>query len=386
LQRPVPPSNFRSSGNTAEDLRRIRQHQQEILDWIDNQIDTVEAEIAAIPTGVTSFNGRTGAVVPGSSDYTATQVGLGSVTNDAQLKRAGSDWSGFTTQTGSPAAGDKFLIERASDSAKRVVLASSLGAGNRDPIWDPPTTASADDDEFTTDVLALGTGGWTAALAGTPGTPMTRDGAINLSVVPASGHYRSSCIGSTLLIQIRSSETFLMWKQFAGALSTAQLWFAGVGLHNEPNSAAADYQPFSMQVYKDAAGLPDLNNRSILRWQSNLERCEVVTIAGGVTSAVTSYNMPTAPYDGMVMRVDHSTTSGLNFGGFPFRRNGTIGSVLQSTAASVRFNAATDKIGITFRSQVAVGVDPFVGPPTTALFSLHFLRRVPLASGWIAQA
>lgn len=36
--------------------------------------------------GVTSFNTRTGAVTPQSGDYTASQVGLGSVTNDAQTK------------------------------------------------------------------------------------------------------------------------------------------------------------------------------------------------------------------------------------------------------------------------------------------------------------
>ena|GEM_PF-2638617 len=37
------------------------------------------------PGGVASFNGRTGAVIPGVGDYTASMVGLGSVTNNLQL-------------------------------------------------------------------------------------------------------------------------------------------------------------------------------------------------------------------------------------------------------------------------------------------------------------
>lgn len=41
----------------------------------DATIDEYGNQIRAIPTGVTSFNGRTGAVEPQEGDYTADQVG-----------------------------------------------------------------------------------------------------------------------------------------------------------------------------------------------------------------------------------------------------------------------------------------------------------------------
>lgn len=41
----------------------------------------VTAAVGAATTGVSSFNGRTGAIIPGSSDYTKTDVGLGNVDN-----------------------------------------------------------------------------------------------------------------------------------------------------------------------------------------------------------------------------------------------------------------------------------------------------------------
>lgn len=126
IRKPQPPSAYRSrQPETLEDLRKLTQ-------YLRDQNDYLAAQLAG---QVTSFNGRTGAVMPTSGDYTASLVGLGNVTNDAQLKRADNDWSGFTTQAGTPASGDKFLIERASDGAKRIVLASSLGSSNYPPAW-----------------------------------------------------------------------------------------------------------------------------------------------------------------------------------------------------------------------------------------------------------
>ena len=44
--------------------------------------------------GVSSFNGRTGGVNPQSGDYNATEIGLGNVTNDLQLKASQLDTDG----------------------------------------------------------------------------------------------------------------------------------------------------------------------------------------------------------------------------------------------------------------------------------------------------
>jgi hypothetical protein len=76
---------------------------------------------------VTSFNTRTGAVTAQSGDYTATQVGLGNVTNDAQLKRSANDFSTFTGKT---ANGNERLVIEDIDAAgvKKFTTSTSIAA------------------------------------------------------------------------------------------------------------------------------------------------------------------------------------------------------------------------------------------------------------------
>lgn len=246
MKRPVPPSNFRSSGDAAEDLRRIRQHQQEILDWIDAQhafitetsgptdltvgavadgqyLKRVGATLvgATVTSGVTSFNARTGAVVPTTGDYTATQVGLGNVTNDAQLKRAGSDWSGFTVQTGTPAAADVFLIERASDSAKRAVTFSNLQSSNGRngfPLLEIPPSPDAwnlETRQWTDPDLA--NNGWSITLLASPYTTQTRAGNVDLTSDPSANTYRSELRNGVLLLQFPLNVPVLIFKTTTNA-------------------------------------------------------------------------------------------------------------------------------------------------------------------------
>lgn len=74
---------------------------------------------------VISVAGKTGAVVLDNTD-----VGLGNVTNDAQLKRSGNDWILFTEKT-NPVDDDIVIIEDSEDTgAKKVVkLTNLLGGG-----------------------------------------------------------------------------------------------------------------------------------------------------------------------------------------------------------------------------------------------------------------
>jgi hypothetical protein len=62
---------------------------------------------------------------------TKTQVSLGNVTNDAQLKRSASDFSSFTVKS-TPVSGDIILIEDSADSGskKYITLANLLGNVN----------------------------------------------------------------------------------------------------------------------------------------------------------------------------------------------------------------------------------------------------------------
>lgn len=76
----------------------------------------VEQSAYVAASGVASVNGRTGAVT-----LTNTDVSLGNVTNDAQIKAA----LGYTTKT-TPVAGDYFLIKDSVGGAPKLVDYSSL--------------------------------------------------------------------------------------------------------------------------------------------------------------------------------------------------------------------------------------------------------------------
>lgn len=95
--------------------------------------------IVPVPSGgggaVDSVFGRTGHVVAQNGDYNATQVGLGNVTDDAQLKRAAGDFSSFANKA-APVGSDVVLIEdSAAGGAKKHVLVSTLGGSS--PPFDP---------------------------------------------------------------------------------------------------------------------------------------------------------------------------------------------------------------------------------------------------------
>ena len=79
---------------------------------------------------VISVFGRMGAIVAQSGDYTAAQIGLGNVTDDAQLKRADADFNSFPEKV-TPVAADIVLIENseAGYSKAKVLLSNMLGGG-----------------------------------------------------------------------------------------------------------------------------------------------------------------------------------------------------------------------------------------------------------------
>ena len=79
---------------------------------------------------VISVFGRMGAIVAQSGDYTAAQIGLGNVTDDAQLKRADADFNSFPEKV-TPVDADIVLIENSETgfSKAKVLLSNMLGGG-----------------------------------------------------------------------------------------------------------------------------------------------------------------------------------------------------------------------------------------------------------------
>ena len=89
---------------------------------------TVPASIARV-SALTAHTGNTS----NPHSTTKTQVGLGNVTDDAQLKRAAGDFSSFAAK-GTPVSADVLLIEDSADSGnKKSIQISNL------PVPTPPT-------------------------------------------------------------------------------------------------------------------------------------------------------------------------------------------------------------------------------------------------------
>lgn len=93
-----------------------------VNDWA---IYTSSGWVRNISSEVTSVSGKTGAVLLDNTD-----VGLGNVTNDAQLKRSANDFSLFTEKL-EPVEDDIVLIEDSEDSGfkKKAKLENLLGGG-----------------------------------------------------------------------------------------------------------------------------------------------------------------------------------------------------------------------------------------------------------------
>lgn len=94
---------------------------QDITDKINGLSTSSKSVIEVISqsgnlSAVTSVNGKVGAV-----SLTSTDVGLGNVTNDAQLKRVGNDFNTFTEKS-IPTKSDILLGEDATNSYSKIKI------------------------------------------------------------------------------------------------------------------------------------------------------------------------------------------------------------------------------------------------------------------------
>lgn len=202
MKRPVPPSNFRSSGDTAEDLRRVRQHQQEILDWIDAQIADVASNTIVDSTPTTLTSG----VIPDLTLFArdgATFVG----------KKP----SDFAAKTG-PTAADKILISdaAASDAIKYTTFGQMPRAGL--PYIDLPATPDSWDLEarrMTNPDPQHASNGWTITLLDSPWTAQTRVGNIGSAI--GANQYNSQIIAGMLCMQFPGAVNIVMYKAITNA-------------------------------------------------------------------------------------------------------------------------------------------------------------------------
>lgn len=326
-------------------------------------------------TGSAGPTGPTGAGATGPTGPTGPTgaTGVGTAGANGSTGPTGPTGAGVTGATGAGVTGPTGPTGPAGATGS-----AGTGAAARDPIWDSPTSGSADDDEFLTDTFA--SGAWTLVTSG--GVTLTRDGAVDITQAIATGHYRSSVVGGTLIVQIRQNESIFAHKTVAAAISTHQIWMVGFGQPSEPGTGSANNPTFSFGLYRNSGGGLDFNNRSLIRTGSSADRYEVVNVvAGAPTTSGTNTFIQGGMIDGFVLRLDHSTAAAGNCMGAGFRRNGSTLGMLQGT--SVQFNLSTDRIALNLFSNSAGNP----GNASAAIFMLHYVRRVVVTNpGFLAQA
>lgn len=327
-------------------------------------LNTLAAAIAALTTtAITNASGVAGATATAALNTLAAAITAVSATVAALTSTSIANASSATGATVT--------------AALNALLA--LCTAQRDAFWDPPTTPSANDQEFNVDVLA--SGAWNIGLVGSPGTPMTRDGAFDLTQAIASGHYRSSVKGGVLLVQIRQNEEILIWKQVAAALSSHLLWMLGVSYQTEVGTANTTDPRASLQICRQTGSVPDLTNRVLIRTASSNDRYEVINVTAGVPTTVGTNTLQLATLDALALRVNHGSAAANNCSGFGYTRQGTITTI--GTVSGLQMNNSTDKIVINLQANTAT---PVISGTNNAVFVLKFLRTVDLAAGgWLAQ-
>lgn len=267
--------------------------------------------------GVSSFNSRTGAVTPQSGDYTATLVGLGNVTNDAQLKRSANDYSSFATKS-APDAADVLVVEdSAASGAKKSITVASIpfGQAGSVPIYVPPITANATDMEFDSTTIPAALKFWDRA-GSTFRSPAQATSVY--STGPATGnvwadaHTTNSGRRSWLRVQIPSSggNQYLIGQSVTVPTDvvywTRVMYGVGTGSPSSPN------EYLQLAIWANDSGHPDENNRIAVGFGPG--NIQVNHILGGASQTGTGTNSitlinPLPEYFGIEKRTSGGTAT-----------------------------------------------------------------------------
>lgn len=281
---------------------------------------------------------------------------------------------------------------------------NQIAATQRNSIWDPPVSADSADEEFNTDPF-LG-GSWTVRQAGVGNTfagLMTRAGDVDPSSTPLSGTYRSTLSGSTVFFQLPQGVGAYLYKAVPFAISTSQLWMAGMGTINRFNASANGPLAYAFMA-TTSGGLPDLNNRVACGvanpdnqgpdndFYTFLYSAGVFTagpqyLGGGATA---NAGMTVSGFPGFMIRKGTSTyggTSGVasaTANSLSFALFSPYGDISSGTSLAdqlVSFSGAWDWCGFQLQNGDAstLGGEAMWG----TIFALHFLRRKQGASTFI---
>lgn len=334
------------------------------------------------PTGKIAITNPTGPVVSLGVNLVKGDVGLGNVTNDAQVK---ADGSGYSAKTALANADTSPIYDSAASGAVKVVTelnrAAYVASIIRSPYVRPRVSPNAWDDEFDSGSADLATRGWEINNAFT-GTTMTRVGDIvdpsKASTTIAVGTYRSTIIDSVLYIQCNEatpaagSQGIFITKASTGNWKYATRIVGAVkggpahGVILTSRAGPASGANYYVNVGHIVFGSISTSTAGGYSWNTNTSRLINGASSAGTTAFTSSVGYGTP--DVISLDVDETTTPGtsiLSTAGIMSSQDQFVGTGGQTALSSIS------------TAHVRAGANIGVVTWQNGMIGLDYIRRYP---------
>lgn len=319
-----------------------------------------------------------------------TALTIGAINDGEFLKRSGSNIisaagaASTTVENGGTTVGTRGAInliagsnvtltttDNSGSDRIDVTIASTGGgggSGTHDPFLDAPTSGNSDDDEFTSDTILSGT--WT--IEDSSNTVLTRSGNVDPWTLPSSGNYRSTVIGSTLLIQTPAAVDVRIHKTIT-SIGTNEFLHGRIGYTCTYSSTSSNDMLVYFGMCANSSGHTDLTNAvymgSLSPGGSQIVRASSVSgnTPTSVDSAQSVQSQVSAPIWGIRKASTSYTFMTCDLSGQMQRYQGPI----TNTATMARFFIRT-----IMQSNATM----------PGCLVLHFMRRQSSSTAWFAQS
>lgn len=317
-------------------------------------------------------------------NVTSVQVGLGNVTNDAQLKRADNDWNGYSEET-TVASGDWILIEKSGGGLKKKIKVENLPS---EPVSSGEKVKVSEQDavsEFLSDKIST-TSGLQYITSDKGGGQLQ----ITLSPVYGSG-YQSICRGNDSRLSVATTSGIGVCPTLTGLTTD---FLNGAGSFSEPavtTVGQAGYCPAlnnDLNTFLNGEGDWGVPGTPDISLQDAYNDGNIIVVAGSGAVQIISSQTKALDLDGYIRMWD---LGGDPQGGEPNTGGGETGGILyiKDTGGEMTTNlffmdSSNNRIQLTDEGNISqVGPQWTLTLNGTTSFPQHEAQKGKLSAKWV---